>query len=79
VVCSATAVATATTTTGRIANMTNETPIYNQMQKHYAMMRETIRIEQRIELVKQLKAIKKPVKQVQDLIKEYENAEIKNT
>jgi hypothetical protein len=55
-----------------------DNPIYNQMQRHYAMMRETIRIELRMELVKRLKEIKKPVKQVQDLIKEYENAEIKN-
>jgi len=52
--------------------MTNETPIYNEMQKHYQMLQATARIEARMELVKDLKAIKRPVKQVLDLIKEYE-------
>ena len=50
----------------------DENPIYNQMQRHYAMMRETIRLELKAELLAKLRAIKKPVKQVQDLIKEYE-------
>jgi len=56
-----------------------ETPIYDEMKKFQQDIRATARIEARVELVKQLKAIKKPVKQVQDLIKEYESAETKNT
>lgn len=50
----------------------SETPIYDEMKKFQQDIRATAKIEARVELVKQLKAIKKPVKQVQDLIKEYE-------
>ena len=49
-----------------------DTPIYNEMQKHYHMLQATAHIEARMELVKKLKEIKRPVKQVLDLIKEYE-------
>lgn len=57
----------------------SETPIYDEMKRFQQDIRATAKIEARVELVKQLKAIKKPVKQVQDLIKEYEGAETKNT
>jgi hypothetical protein len=49
-----------------------ENPIYDGMQKHYHQLQATARIEARMELVKKLKEIKRPVKQVLDLIKEYE-------
>jgi len=49
-----------------------ENPIYDGMQKHYYQLQATARIEARMELVKKLKEIKRPVKQVLDLIKEYE-------
>lgn len=53
----------------------SETPIYDEMKKFQQDIRARAKIEARVELVKQLKAIKKPVKQVQDLIKEYEKSE----
>ncbi len=49
-----------------------DTPVYNELQKHWGIIKATAKIEARVELVKQLKEIKRPVKQVQDLIKEYE-------
>lgn len=59
-------------------DLKEDTPIYNQMQRHYALMRQTIKLEVRADMVKRLKSIKKPTKQIQDLIKEYESAETKS-
>lgn len=49
-------------------------PIYDGMKSLVDATRNTARIEARVELLRELKAIPKPVKQVQDLIRKYENA-----
>ena len=49
-----------------------ETPVYDQLQKHWSQMQDKAKLEARVAIVKELKAIKKPVKQVIELIKEYE-------
>ena len=66
------AAVTNNTTTGRIAKMTTDTPVYDQLQKHWSQMQDKAKLEARVALVKELKSIKKPVKQVIELIKEYE-------
>lgn len=48
------------------------TPVFNELQKHWSLMQAKAKLEARVELVNQLKETKRPVKQVQDLIKEYE-------
>ncbi len=48
------------------------TPVFNELQKHWSVMQAKAKLEARVELVNQLKEVKRPVKQVQDLIKEYE-------
>lgn len=48
------------------------TPVFDELQKHWSIMQAKAKLEARVELVNQLKQVKRPVKQVQDLIKEYE-------
>lgn len=48
------------------------TPVFDELQKHWSLMQAKAKLEARVELVNQLKEVKRPVKQVQDLIKEYE-------
>lgn len=48
------------------------TPVFNELQKNWSVMQAKAKLEARVELVNQLKEVKRPVKQVQDLIKEYE-------
>ena len=55
----------------------SETPIYDGLKALQKDIRATAKIEARMELVKDLKAIKRPVKQVLDLIKEYEPRDAK--
>lgn len=48
------------------------TPVFDELQKHWSVMQTKARLEARVEILNQLRTIKRPVKQVQDLIKEYE-------
>ena len=49
-----------------------DTPVYDQLQKHWSQMQDKAKLEARVAILKQLKTIKRPVKQIVELIKEYE-------
>jgi hypothetical protein len=49
------------------------TPIYDSMKSMLDLARKTARLEARAEILKELKAVPKPTKQVTDLIRKYEN------
>jgi len=49
------------------------TPIFDQVKETHDYYRATARLEARQELAKELKKIKKPTKQVQDIIKGLES------
>jgi hypothetical protein len=49
------------------------TPIYDSMKSMLDLARKTARLEARLEILKELKAIPKPTKQITDLIRKYEN------
>jgi hypothetical protein len=51
------------------------TPIYDSMKSMLDLARKTARLEARLEILKELKAIPKPTKQITDLIRKYENDE----
>ena len=50
------------------------TPIYDELTVWRDLMFATARLEARTEVAKRLRAIKKPSKQILELIKELENA-----
>lgn len=50
-----------------------ETPIYDSMKSMLDLARKTARLEARLELLADLKAIPKPTKQIVELIRKYEN------
>ena len=51
------------------------TPIYDSMKSMLDLARKTAKIEARAEILKELKAIPKPSKQVTDLIRKFETNE----
>ena len=51
------------------------TPIYDSMKSMLDLARKTARLEARAEILKELKAIPKPSKQVTDLIRKFEKDE----
>lgn len=53
------------------------TPIYDQTNSWRDMIFATARLEARVEVAKKLRTIKKPSKQILELIKELENADSK--
>ncbi len=53
----------------------SETPIYDSMKSMLDLARKTARLEARLEILKELKAIPKPSKQVIDLIRKFEKDE----
>ena len=50
-----------------------DTPIYDDMKRMLDLARKTAKLEARSEILKELKAIPKPTKQITDLIRRYEN------
>ena len=50
------------------------TPIFDEVSSWREMIFATARLEARVEVAKRLRAIKKPSKQILDLIKELESA-----
>lgn len=50
-----------------------ETPIYDEMRRMLDLARKTAKLEARLDILKELKAIPKPTKQITDLIRRYEN------
>ncbi len=51
------------------------TPIYDSMKSMLDLARKTARLEARAEILKELKAIPKPTRQVTDLIRKFESNE----
>jgi hypothetical protein len=51
------------------------TPIYDSMKSMLDLARKTAKLEARAEILKELKAIPKPTKQITDLIRKYESNE----
>ncbi len=54
------------------------TPIFDELSAWRDQMFATARLEARVEVAKALREIKKPSKQIQEIIKELENADSKS-
>ncbi len=51
----------------------SDTPIYDEMRRMLDLARKTAKLEARLEILKELKAVPKPTKQLTDLIRKFEN------